>query len=698
MKIAASIFRRAGSGAVLSQLALPLAGLLLVILMVLPIPGWALDIFFAFNLGLALSVLMITLLAAKPLDFSAFPTVLLFATLMRLSLNVASTRVVLVHGHEGVDVAGHFIAAFGHFLIADDYIVGLIIFVILMVINLVVIAKGAGRVSEVSARFTLDALPGKQMAIDADLNAGLLTPDEARSRRAQVAEEADFYGAMDGASKFVKGDAVAGIFILLINMLGGLLLGTLSHGLAIDQAAQNYMLLAIGDGLVAQIPALLLSIASAIIVTRVSSEMDLSGQLGQQFLLPGAWLPVATILGLLALVPGMPMLALGGMSALSFWLSRKSSAKTQAENADIAKTSTTPSAEDQSQIYWQDVIEDSNIAIDIGYALVPLVDQRRSAPLLARITAVRRQLSTQLGFVVSPVRISDDLAMGAYHYRISISGVILGEDSVYPDQRLALHSAMVMQPLAAQPVKDPSFGMDAYWIDADKEEDALAAGYTVVDSATVIATHLHQILLKNSHMILGQEDVQEMLNALNLIAPAMIANLVPKAMSLPLLTRVLQLLLQESVPIRDFRTIAEALSLHAEAVQDAELLVEKVRAHLGAAIIQQLCKWNESLKVVVFSPELEDMLLRASRSDGQTMFEPALVEKILKSVGDILGDEKLSGTPLALITAPSIRRHIAKMLRPQFGAIPVLGFHELPESKNVEMVAIIGASSESQPL
>ena len=694
MKIAASIFRQSGAGVALSQLALPVAGLALVILMVLPIPGWALDIFFAFNLGLALSVLMITLLAAKPLDFSAFPTVLLFATLMRLSLNVASTRVVLVHGHEGVGVAGHFIEAFGHFLIADDYVVGLIIFLILMVINLVVIAKGAGRVSEVSARFTLDALPGKQMAIDADLNAGLLSPDEARLRRATVAEEADFYGAMDGASKFVKGDAVAAIFILLINMFGGLLLGTLSHGLAFGQAAQNYLLLAIGDGLVAQIPALLLSIASAIIVTRVSSEMDLSGQLGKQFLLPGAWMPVTIILGLIALVPGMPMLALGGMSALGFWLARKTNAKSAAQLVDKNRIAAAPTSEELSEIKWQDVIEDSSIAIDIGYALVPLVDQRRNAPLLARVTAVRRQLSSNLGFVMPRVRISDDLAMGAYSYRLSIGGVILGEDKVYPDLRLALHSAMVMQPLSGEAVRDPSFGMEAYWIEEGREEEALAAGYTVVDSATVIATHLNQILQKNSHMILGQEDVQAMLNAHNDVAPAMMANLVPKVLSLPLLTRVLQLLLLESVPIRDFRTIAEALSLHAENVHDAELLVEKVRAHMGATIVQQLSKWNETLKVIVFNPDLEEILLRAIRPDGQSMFEPSLVEKIIASVSEIMGNEKLSGTSLALITAPSIRRHIAKMLRPQFGAITVLGFHELPENKNVEIVAVLGGQSE----
>jgi len=693
MKLAASIFRQNGSGAALGQLALPMAGLLLVVLMVLPIPGWALDIFFAFNLGLALSVLMISLLAAKPLDFSVFPTVLLFATLMRLSLNVASTRVVLVHGHEGVDVAGHFIEAFGHFLIADDYIVGLMIFIILMVINLVVIAKGAGRVSEVSARFTLDALPGKQMAIDADLNAGLLTPDEARARRATVAEEADFYGAMDGASKFVKGDAIAGIFILLINMLGGLLLGTLSHDMPIQQAAQNYLLLAIGDGLVAQIPALLLSIASAIIVTRVSSEMDLSGQLVKQFLLPGAWLPVAIILGLLAFVPGMPLLALGCMSALGFWLARKTKDKAVAQRIEHIQKTTAPLLEDQSHIQWQDIIENSNLAIEIGYALVPLVDQRRSAPLLSRVTAVRRQLSSQLGFVIPTVGISDDLAMSAYQYRIVISGVILGEDIVYPDQRLALHSAMVMQPLSGQSVKDPSFGMDAYWIEAEREEEALAAGYTVVDAATVIATHLNQILHKNSHMILGQEDVQDMLNALNSIAPATISNLVPKAMSLPLLTRVLQLLLLEAVPIRDFRTIAEALSLYAEHVPDAEMLVEKVRGHMGPAIIQQFCKWNENLQVMVFSPELEEMLLRAVRPDGQSLFEPALIEKILKSIGDVTADGKLAGTKLALVTAPSIRRHIAKMLRPQFGAIAVLGFHELPENKNVDIVAILDGQS-----
>ena len=506
---------------------LPLATLMLVGLMIVPVPSIVLDIGFITNILISLAVLMVALNAEKPLDFSAFPTVLLFATLLRLALNVASTRVVLVNGHTGAAAAGHVIEAFGHFLIGGDYAVGLFVFGILMIINMVVITKGAGRVSEVSARFTLDALPGKQMSIDSDLSAGLITPEEAKIKRVELATEADFYGSMDGASKFVKGDAAAGVLILVINIIGGLILGVVSHKMAVGEAASNYIQLAIGDALVAQVPALLLSIAAAAIVTRVKSDVDLSNQITAQFGMAKAWPPVAGILGFLGILPGMPhfvILPAAGVAATIAWKLKK--AKDAA--AAVAAIPAPAPVVNPSQIQWEEVSDGAALSLELGYGLVALVDERKGAPLMARITGIRRQLSRELGFVVPLVRVRDNLSLGPNSYRITVAGVVVGEDECWPDDLLALDSGELIATVEGRMVKDPSFGLDAVWIRPEQRNDAVIAGYSVVDGATVIATHLNQLIANSAADLFGMDEAQKLLDALKESAPQLVAGLTPQ--------------------------------------------------------------------------------------------------------------------------------------------------------------------------
>src|SRR3954454_1481280 len=538
---------------------LPLATLMMVVLMVVPVPAVLLDVGFITNIMISLAVLMVALNASKPLDFSSFPTVLLFTTLLRLALNVASTRVVMVNGHTGADAAGHVIEAFGSFLIGGDYAVGLFVFAILMVINLVVITKGAGRVSEVSARFTLDAMPGKQMAIDADLNAGLLTPDEAKARRQEVATEADFYGSMDGASKFVKGDAIAGVLILLVNVIGGLILGTLSHGMSIGGAASNYVLLAIGDALVAQVPALLLSIAAASIVTRVSSPFDLSGQITSQFASVKAWTPVAAILLFLGLLPGMPhfvILPAAAVAGTIAWKLRNAAkARAAAAESEAQQPIAAPSA-----IGWDEVSDDAALGLELGFALVGLVDERKGAPLIARVTGIRRQLSRELGFVVPMVRVRDELTLSPNSYRITVAGVVAAEDEIWPEELLALDSGDLLERVQGRQVKDPTFGLDAVWIAPSQRAEAVVAGYTVVDPATVVATHLNQVIQTAAADLFGMDEAQKLVDALKENAPQLAANLTPQPLSLPAFAALCRALLAEGVPLKEFRRIGEAMA------------------------------------------------------------------------------------------------------------------------------------------
>jgi flagellar biosynthesis protein FlhA len=680
---------------------LPLATLMLVGLMIVPVPSIVLDIGFITNIMISLAVLMVALNAEKPLDFSAFPTVLLFATLLRLALNVASTRVVLVQGHTGAAAAGHVIESFGEFLIGGDYAVGLFVFGILMIINMVVITKGAGRVSEVSARFTLDALPGKQMAIDADLNAGLLTPEEAKLRRQEVATEADFYGSMDGASKFVKGDAVAGVLILAINILGGLVLGVVNHKMAIGQAASTYIQLAIGDALVAQVPALLLSIAAAAIVTRVSSPLDLSNQITSQFGSAKAWTPVAGILGFLGVLPGMPHFIILPAAGLAGFMSYKmKTAKTAAANA-LPDTATEAAAPvNPSVIGWDEVSDGAALSLELGYGLIGLVDERKGAPLMARITGIRRQLSRELGFVVPLVRVRDNLSLGPNNYRISVAGVVVGEDECWPDDLLALDSGDLQGTVEGRACKDPSFGLDAIWIRPEQRGAAVVAGYTVVDGSTVIATHLNQLVANAASDLFGMDEMQKLLDALKESAPQLVAGLTPNPLSLAQLAAVSRALLNEGVPLKDFRRIAEAIVDSARETTDPVALVEQVRSRIGALIVQTVVPVRMPLPVITLDAELEGLLANAVRVGGnaQHPFEPALSNRIVGAVGQAATPFINAASRFAIVTSPLARRPLARLLKPHLPETPVLSFLEIPDGKAVEVVAIVGSSTANAAL
>ena len=670
--------------------ALPAGMLIVVGLMVIPVSPLILDISFVANIMISLLILMVALQASKPLDFSAFPTVLLLATLFRLALNVASTRVVLVHGHEGTAAAGHVIEAFGQVLIGGDYVVGLFVFFVLMIINLIVITKGAGRVSEVSARFTLDALPGKQMAIDADLNAGLLTPEEAKARRVEVGTEADFYGSMDGASKFVKGDAVAGLLILFVNIVGGLILGIFSHGLSLSEAGSTYITLAIGDALVAQIPALLLSIAAAAIVTRVSSPFDLSGQIGSLFSSPVIWMAVGGILFILGLVPAMPQMLILPAAALSFaigWQLRR------AEAAAAGLPEPAAPAPDPSLIEWADVSDASACQLEIGYALVTLVDERKGSPLMTRITGIRRQLSKELGFVIPPVKVSDDLSLPGNVYRISVAGVIVGEDEVFPNEMLALDSGDLVRQVTGRPCKDPTFGLDALWIPKAMQNDAIAAGYTVVDPATVVATHLNNSIVGSAAELFGIDDAQALIDNLKTRYPQLAQNLSPQGYALPRVASLCKSLLVERVPLRDFRKIAEAMvALAAQQLGEIDL-VEAVRQRIGALIVQTIVPSRMPLPVVTFSPEIEMLLNQAVRANpaAEWPFEHGLAMTIIEQVGQAVEPLLLQTRSFALVASPICRSALSRLVRATFPDVAVISYLEIPATKQTEIVATIGA-------
>jgi flagellar biosynthesis protein FlhA len=665
---------------------LPTAMLLIVLLMVVPVPALILDVFFVANILLSLVMLMLVLQASRPLDFSAFPTILLVATLFRLSLNVASTRVVLVAGHEGTDAAGKVIEAFGAVLIGGNFVVGLIVFVILMIVNLAVIAKGAGRVSEVSARFTLDALPGKQMAIDADLNAGMLSPDEARVRRGEVAAEADFYGSMDGASKFVKGDAVAGILILMVNIVGGLVIGLVSHDLSFAEAADLYILLSIGDALVAQIPALLLSIAAAILVTRNAEDKGLTAQIGGQFARPAAWWPAAGVLGAMALVPGLPtsvLLPAAGVAAvIGLRLSRRPAPQPPMPDAQPAP---------QAAIDWSEVSDSAPVLLEIGYGLIPLVDE--SGPLMTRITGIRRQLSQELGFVIPMVRVRDNLGLPPQAYRISIAEEPAGQGEAWPADLLALEAEPVLSEISGRSVRDPAFGMSARWIDPALEGEALAAGYTVVDCATVVGTHLYKLLKERSFILFGQDDMQGLLDALATRHPQLAASLSPKTIPLSLTTETVRALLEEGVSLRGFSRIAAALSQHAPAIGDHAQLVEAVRARIGGLIVAGLFgdAGDQVLHVIALAPGLEQLLVAAQRAAPGTEypFEPGLGGRLVDAIADAAAGPLADGKPVALVTQPGPRRALWRLLRIR-PAIPVLAFPELQDNRAIEVVAVVG--------
>ena len=671
---------------------LPIGILVLIAMMVLPLPVFLLDGFFVLNILLSLLILMVTLHTYRPLDFSSFPNLLLIATVLRLALNVASTRIVLSEGHTGPDAAGQVIKAFGEFVVGNNYAVGIFVFIILTIINLVVITKGAGRVSEVAARFTLDAMPGKQMAIDADLNAGILSPEEATARRAEIAEEADFYGSMDGASKFVKGDAIAGILILAINIIGGLIIGIAQHSMAVGDAAQTYILLSIGDGLVAQIPSLLLSIATAIIVTRVSSKNDMARHISQQVHLSRAWIPTAAVVGILGLVPGMPnglFLLFALFAAGAAYFAMLAEGQNIAPDGEETQDATPISGD---IVTLEDVTDYSPVSLQLGYGLISLVDDDQAGPLVSRITSIRREVSKALGFVVPSVRIRDDLSLPPNQYRIRIGHTIVGEDTVYPDRKLALPGEGSTVDLDGIKVRDPSFGVEAIWIRPTQQTQAEANDYVVIEPISVIATHMSQLLTKHAADLIGQDDVQAMLDNLGKRNPQLVQSIVPKLVPLHTLTEVLRLLLVERIPISDLRKILEGLSGIATRVKSPVEMSEALRPSLVPLLIQQLAALGQTMPVMTLSPEFEQLLLRTLRQGGDEglVLDGGLAKTLLQSLNEISERLVNENKPSILVVAPAIRRHLADFVRTHVPQVVILGFMELPENRTVEVVATIG--------
>jgi flagellar biosynthesis protein FlhA len=679
----------------LRQMLAPLLIVLILSMMVLPLPAFALDVFFTFNIAISIMVLLVAMYTMKPLDFAIFPTVLLVTTLLRLSLNVASTRVILLHGHTGPDSAGKVIEAFGHFLVGGNYAVGIVVFIILTLINFIVITKGAGRIAEVSARFTLDAMPGKQMAIDADLNAGLIGEDEARKRRANVALEADFFGSMDGASKFVRGDAVAGILILFINIIGGLIVGVLQHDMSAGDAAKTYTLLTIGDGLVAQIPALIISTAAGLVVTRVATEQDIGQQLATQlFGNPMVLALTAGILGILGLIPGMPnlvFLLLASILGYLAWRQLKSPAAAAKERSAEAAQPAAPVAE-SVEASWSDVVPVDMLGLEVGYRLIPLVDRGQAGELLKRIRGLRKKFAQEIGFLPAQVHIRDNLELRPNVYRLSLKGVPIGEGEAFPGQYLAINPGRVSGQLAGTPTQDPAFGLPATWIDASLREQAHVFGYTVVDASTVIATHLNHVILSHATELLGRQETQALLDHLATESPKLVEDLVPKQIGLGVLQRVLQNLLDEGVNIRDMRTIIETLAELVPRVQDPIELTSQVRIALGRAIVQQLYPTGNEMQVMALEPGLERLLGQALQGGGDAGgIEPGLADTLLRETAAAARHQEDLGLPAVLLVPPHLRWLLSRFLRRAVQQLRVISNGEVPDSKIIKVTSIIGA-------
>ncbi len=666
-------------------------------MVILPMPAFMLDILFTFNIALALLVLLVAIYTRRPLDFAAFPTVLLITTLLRLALNIASTRVVLLEGHNGPDAAGHVIEAFGSVVIGGNYAVGLIVFAILMIINFVVVTKGAGRIAEVSARFTLDAMPGKQMAIDADLNAGLINQDEAKRRRADVTSEADFYGSMDGASKFVKGDAIAGIMILLINIIGGFIIGMAQHGLGFAEATEIYTLLTIGDGLVAQLPSLMLSIAAAIIVTRQNTEQDMGTVvLGQMFNEPKSLIISAAILLIIGIVPGMPhfaFLLLGGICAGGAWLRLNHSKKKALElvNKPVV-AGDSARAPEQKDLSWDDVTPVDVIGLEVGYRLIPLVDRTQGGELLNRIKGVRKKLSQELGFLVPPVHIRDNLDLQPNQYCISLMGVTCGESEVYHDREMAINPGQVFGTVNGIEGRDPAFGLDAVWITKDQVDYAQSLGYTVVDASTVIATHLSQLLTQHAAQLLGHDEVQNLLELIGRNQPKLTEGLVPGVVAMGTLVKVLQNLLSEGVTIRDMRTLLQTLVEYAPRSQDPDVLTAACRISLRRLIVQSIVGGENIIPVITLAPDLERILhqsLQAGGAEGAGI-EPGLAERMQKSLTEAAQRQELEGQTPVLLTSGVLRNTLSRFVRNAIPNLRILSYQEIPEDKQIRIVSSVG--------
>jgi flagellar biosynthesis protein FlhA len=674
------------------KLAAPIIIVMLLAMMVLPLPAYVLDIFFSFNIALSVIVLLTSLYTVKPLDFMAFPTILLVSTMLRLSLNVASTRVVLTEGHTGPDAAGKVIEAFGHFLIGGNYTVGIVVFVILTIINFTVVTKGAGRIAEVGARFALDAMPGKQMAIDADLNAGLIGEQEARRRRTDVAQEAEFYGAMDGASKYVRGDAVAGIMVTIINIVGGLVVGMLQHDLDFTSALKNYTLLAIGDGLVAQIPSLIISTAAGVVVSRVASEQDIGEQLvGQLFAKPQVLYITAAIIGGMGLIPGMPHFAfilLAAVLAGCAYLITKRAEKTEVE-PESAPTIVAP---EQEEATWQDIVPVDTLGLEVGYRLIPLVDNAQGGELLKRIKGIRKKFAQEVGFLAPPVHIRDNLELKPSAYRITLKGVEVGKGEAHSGQFLAINPGMANGILPGTVTTDPAFGLPATWIDAGLREQAQIMGYTVVDAGTVVATHLNHLITMHAAELLGRQEVQQLLDHLGKDAPKLVEDLVPKLVSLSCLQKVLQNLLIEGVHIRDMRTIIETLAEYSPQIQEPNELTALVRIALGRAIVQQIFPSANELSVMTLDNRLERLLMQALHASGPegTGIEPGLADTLVMQAEQATRQqEQLGLVPVLLVPGP-LRALLARFLRRAIPQLKVLSHAELPDSKTIRVTSLVG--------
>lgn len=676
----------------------PILLLAMLAMMVVPLEPFILDIFFTFNIALSLVVLLAVIYSQRPLEFAVFPTVILIATLLRLSLNVASTRVVLLHGHGGPDAAGKVIQSFGDFVVGGNYTVGFVVFAILVVINFVVITKGAGRISEVTARFTLDAMPGKQMAIDADLNSGLINQEEAKARRAEVAQESDFYGAMDGASKFVRGDAIAGILILFINILGGLAIGVIQHKMPMGDAARVYTLLTIGDGLVAQIPSLLLSTAAAIIVTRVSSESNMGQQIVfQLFQSPNTLYVAASVLGLIGIIPGMPNVAFLTLAAatggLAYWREQHQEA-VEEEPEVVEPEAAVAEPVEERELGWADVESIDQIGLEVGYRLIPMVDRKQGGQLLSRVKGVRKKMTQELGFLFPAVHIRDNLDLEPNSYRIVIKDATIAKASVQIDSELAINPGQVFGELPGNVATDPVFGLEAVWITPSQRDQAQTYGYTVVDPSTVIATHMSQVLQEHAHELLGHKEVQSLIERYNEHSPKVIDEIIPKIVPISTVLKVMQNLLRENIPIRDIGTIIETIIEHSRTVQTTEQLTALVRIALGRLIIERIYGDDEDFPVITLDAALEQLLQQSlqAMADGTGAIEPGLAQRLITSLREACERQELAGQPSVLLVADNVRGLLVQLVRASIPRLHILAFSEVPEDKDIKIVNTIGSA------
>jgi flagellar biosynthesis protein FlhA len=685
------------AGTNLRALAGPILICMILGMMILPLPPFLLDLLFTFNIALSVMVLLVSMYTMKPLDFAAFPSVLLFSTLLRLSLNVASTRIVLLEGHTGPDAAGQVIDSFGHFLVGGNFAVGIVVFVILMIINFMVITKGAGRIAEVSARFTLDAMPGKQMAIDADLNAGLINEDQARKRRLQVAQEAEFYGSMDGASKFVRGDAVAGLIIMVINIVGGLIVGVVQHDMSFAAAGKNYTLLTIGDGLVAQIPSLVISTAAGVIVSRVATDEDIGTQLTTQlFTNPRVLMITGTIIVMMGLIPNMPHFAFLLLGGGAIQLARVMKKREEAKKESVALANVAPVAAapvESTEATWDDVTLIDALGLEVGYRLIPLVDKNADGELLKRIKSIRKKFAQEIGFLPPVIHIRDNLELRPNAYRIALKGVEVGTGEAFPGQWLAINPGQVSAALPGAPTQDPAFGLPAVWIDTNLREQAQVYGYTVVDSSTVVATHLNHLVVQHASELLGRQEVQALIARTGKDAPSLVEDLVPKTLSLTTLQKVLQNLLEEGVPIRDMRTILESLSEHGGKITDAHELTAAVRLSLGRAITQQWYPGNGDMQVMGLEPGLERVLTQALTTGPNPGLEPGLANTLLVETQKAMQRQQNAGLPPVLLVQHSLRAMLARFLRRSLPQLKVLSYAEVPDTRTIKVVNLIGGQA-----